>query len=53
MRLSISLADFTWPDSPGAIGPRVDRIVRAADQSGFVDEDFEQITELVRAVADL
>ncbi|MEV2220328.1 LLM class F420-dependent oxidoreductase [Nocardia vinacea] len=35
MRLSISLADFTWPDSPGAIGPRVDRIVRAADQSGL------------------
>ncbi|WP_062989795.1 LLM class F420-dependent oxidoreductase [Nocardia anaemiae] len=35
MRLSISLADFTWPDSPTAIGPRVDRIVRAADQSGL------------------
>ncbi|MFX0579368.1 LLM class F420-dependent oxidoreductase [Nocardia nepalensis] len=35
MRLSISLADFTWPDSPGAIGPRVDRIVRAADQIGL------------------
>ncbi|MGW4769990.1 LLM class F420-dependent oxidoreductase [Nocardia sp. NPDC004278] len=35
MRLSISLADFTWPDSPDAIGPRVDRIVRAADQAGL------------------
>ncbi|WP_433193914.1 LLM class F420-dependent oxidoreductase [Nocardia sp. CA-107356] len=35
MRLSISLADFTWPDSPEAIGPRVDRIVRAADQGGL------------------
>ncbi|MFI6773566.1 LLM class F420-dependent oxidoreductase [Nocardia sp. NPDC050412] len=35
MRLSISLADFTWPDSPDAIGPRVDRISRAADQSGL------------------
>ncbi|MEV5837200.1 LLM class F420-dependent oxidoreductase [Nocardia sp. NPDC052112] len=39
MRLSICLADFTWPDSPDGIGPRVDRIVRAADQSG-VDSVF-------------
>ncbi|WP_330253444.1 LLM class F420-dependent oxidoreductase [Nocardia sp. NBC_00565] len=35
MRLSISLADFTWPDSPDGIGVRVDRIVRAADQAGL------------------
>jgi F420-dependent oxidoreductase-like protein len=35
MRLSLSIADFTWPDSPTQIGPRVDRIARAADQVGL------------------
>jgi F420-dependent oxidoreductase-like protein len=35
MRLSMSLANHSWPDGPGSIGPRVSRIVRQADQAGI------------------
>ncbi len=35
MRLSIATTNFSWPDAPAGIGPRVARIARTADQAGF------------------
>jgi F420-dependent oxidoreductase-like protein len=35
MRLSISVTNFSWPDAPRGIGPRVARIARMADQAAF------------------
>ena len=35
MRLSISITNFSWPDAPASIGPRVARIARTADDAGF------------------
>jgi F420-dependent oxidoreductase-like protein len=35
VRLSISLANHSWPDGPDAIGSHVTRIVQTADQAGF------------------
>jgi F420-dependent oxidoreductase-like protein len=35
MKLSISVANHSWPGGPEVIGPHVARIVRAADQSGI------------------
>ncbi|GAA2759548.1 TIGR03560 family F420-dependent LLM class oxidoreductase [Actinopolymorpha rutila] len=35
MRISLSIANFTWPDGPDRIGRRVGRLARIADQAGF------------------
>ncbi|MGW0231004.1 LLM class F420-dependent oxidoreductase [Actinopolymorpha singaporensis] len=35
MRISLSVANFTWPDGPDRIGHRVGRLARIADQAGF------------------
>jgi F420-dependent oxidoreductase-like protein len=35
VKLSISLANHSWPDGPGSIGPRVAKLVQLADQAGF------------------
>lgn len=35
MRLSMSLANHSWPDGPESIGPHVSRIVGLADQAGL------------------
>ena len=35
MKAGLQLSSFTWPGDPGAIGPTLARVVRAADDAGF------------------
>ena len=35
MRLGLQIPRFTWPGSPGSIGPTFARVVRSAEDSGF------------------
>jgi F420-dependent oxidoreductase-like protein len=35
MRIGLTVASFTWPNSPASIGPNLAQIARIADQGGF------------------
>jgi F420-dependent oxidoreductase-like protein len=35
MRISINITDFSWPDSPVALAPSLERIVHGADEGGL------------------
>jgi F420-dependent oxidoreductase-like protein len=35
MRIGLTVANFTWPNSPASIGPNLAQIARLADQGGF------------------
>jgi F420-dependent oxidoreductase-like protein len=53
MKAGLQLSSFTWPGGPGAIGPTLGRVTRAADDAGFdsiwVMDHFFQIRAVGRA----
>jgi F420-dependent oxidoreductase-like protein len=50
MRIGLTIANFTWPEAPASIGPRLAEIARTADDAGFaslwVMDHFFQIEML-------
>ena len=37
MRLSLNITNYSWPGGPEALGPKLARVVRAADAAGSID----------------
>src|SRR5581483_9273401 len=35
MKVALQIADYTWPDGPGRLGPTLAEIAEAADRLGF------------------
>jgi F420-dependent oxidoreductase-like protein len=53
MKIGLQIPNFTWPDGPRGIGPKLAEIARAADEAGFasiwVMDHYFQIGSLDRA----
>src|SRR5262249_55518785 len=35
MKIGLQIPDFTWPDGPERLGPRLGEVARTADDAGF------------------